>query len=91
MNAATMINDYERLRSVALASRSASGTCRRSMPLVDQGLHAWLMGRSGAQPITSASVASGRTVHLMQRHDMVQLLASMALRSLTEDTHVYLQ
>jgi hypothetical protein len=95
MNAATLINDYEHLRAGVLASRSAAGTHRRSMHWLDQGLHAWLVGRSGAPPqpapTPSGLVASAYTIPLMQHHDMVQLLASMTLQSITEDTHVCLQ
>ncbi len=96
MNAAAMINDYERLRAAALTQRSASGSRRRLKQLVGEGLHAWLMARSDAQAPrrtpTSSGVSPERNVQLtQQRHDMVQLLASMTLQSLTEDTHVYLQ
>ena len=95
MNAAAMINDYERLRAAALTSRSASGTRQRLKQLVGEGLHAWLMARSDAQAPTRtptpSGISAGRNLQLTQRHDMVQLLASMALQSLAEDTHVYLQ
>lgn len=93
MNAAAMINDYERLRAAALTSRSASGSRQRLKQLVGEGLHAWVACSDAQAPTrtpTSSGISPGRNLQLTQRHDMVQLLASMALQSLAEDTHVYL-
>lgn len=85
-----MINAYERLRAAAL--KSTPGTGKRVTQLLSAGLHAWLMTRSGAvAPAVPLGVSQGRTVQRRQRHDIVQLLASMTLQSLTENADVDLQ
>jgi hypothetical protein len=90
MHTAAMINDYERLRAAAL--KSTPGTGKRLTQLLSGGLHAWLMTRSGAEsPPVSPGVSRGRTIQLTQRHDIVQLLASMTLQFLTEDANADLQ
>ena len=87
MPTTAMINAYERLRAAAL--KSTPGTGKRLTQLLRAGLHAWLMTRSGAAaPPVSPGVARGRSVQRRQRHDIIQLLASMTLQSLTENADV---
>lgn len=93
---AAMIDDYEQARSAALTSRPAAVTRRWLQQLVAEGLYAWLMTRSGGVKLhkrapTWVDVSSTRTAQLKQHHAIVQLLASMAIQSLTEDNDVYLQ
>ena len=90
MQTTVMINAYERLRAAVL--KSTPGTGKRLTQLLSEGLHAWLMTRSGAEaPPVSLGVSRGRPVQLTQRHAIVQLLASMTLQSLTEDANADLQ
>ena len=91
----TMTNDYEQARSAALTSRPAVVIRRWLQQLVAEGLYAWLMSRSAAQAHertpTLIDVSPICTAQLKQRRDIVELLASMAIDSLTEDNDVYLQ
>ena len=94
MNQATMpsmlTGDYEQLRAAALTPRSSSAGSSCAQRLVDEGLYAWLMNRGGAQ-VPGHPGAARVSGQRQQRHDMIQLLASMTLQSLTENADVDLQ
>ncbi len=95
MAAAAMINDYEQVRAAALAPGSSPGTRQWLKRLVGEGLYAWIMTRSVAQPHDRAPISmdysSGIIAERNKRDAIVQLLASMTLRSLTEEIDVYIQ
>ena len=86
MDAAAMINDYEQLRAASLASRCSPGTHPWLKRLVGEGLYAWLMTRNSAQShdqaLASINTSSPSAAVLNQHDAIVQLLASMTLRSI---------
>jgi hypothetical protein len=93
MDTTALINDYEQVREAFLRSPSSAATRPCLKRLVGEGLYAWVMTRKRAQPndlaATDYSVTS--SAELKASDAIVQLMASMTLRSLTEETHDYLQ
>jgi hypothetical protein len=93
MDTTALINDYEQLRESFLRSPSSAATRPCLKRLVGEGLSAWVMTRKRAQPndLARTDDSAASTAELNASDAIVQLMASMTLRSLTEETHDYLQ
>ncbi len=88
-----LINDYEQSREAFLRLPSSAATRRCLKRLVGEGLYAWVMTRKRAQSndLAATDYPAPGGAELDASDAIVQLMASMTLRSLTEETHDYLQ
>jgi hypothetical protein len=93
MDTTALINDYEQLREAFLRSPSSAATRPCLKRLVGEGLYAWVMTRNRTQTndLAPTDYSAPSSTELNASDAIVQLMASMTLRSLTEETHDYLQ
>ena len=93
VNATAISSAYEALRASVLTAQISAFTHRRMQRLIAEGLYAWILTLnatpSNEAARTSVDFSSAFTA-TSTRNDsgaLVELIASMTLQSLTEDTY----
>lgn len=91
VNATTIINAYEALRASVLRSQCSPLTQRSMQRLISEGLYAWIMTLNGTDSNeavrTAVDFSSDFTAPFNESGAIVELIASMTLQSLTEETY----
>ncbi len=94
VNSTTIISAYEALRASVLTSQVSPLTYRSMTRLIAEGLHAWIITLNGIplnEPApTAVDYLSEFTAEFNGSGAIVQLIASMTLQSLTEETDEYI-
>jgi hypothetical protein len=91
VKATAMISAYEALRASVLTAQCSPFTHRSMQRVISEGLYAWIitLGRtcSNEPARTSVDNSSDFTAPCNESGAIVQLIASMTLQSLTEETY----
>ena len=91
VKATAIINAYETLRAAVLTSQCSPLTHRSMQRLISEGLYAWIITLNGTcsnEPVrTSVDLSSDFTAPFNESGAIVELIASMTLQSLTEQTY----
>ncbi len=93
VNATAISSAYEALRASVLTSQISPFTHRRMQRLISEGLYAWIITLNGTpsnEPArTSVDFSSDFTATstFNESGTIVELIASMTLQSLTEETY----
>jgi len=91
VNATAIISAYEALRASVLTAQVSPFTHRSMQRLIAEGLYAWIMTLNGTysnEPVrTAVEFSSAFTAPCNENGAIVQLIASMTLQSLTEETY----
>ena len=86
-----IINAYEALRASVLISQCYPLTHQSMQRLISEGLYAWIITLNGTcsnEPVrTSVDFSSDFTAPFNESGAIVELIASMTLQSLTEETY----
>lgn len=90
VNATAIICAYEALRASVLTAQVSPFTHRSMQRVISEGLHAWIITLNGTpnEPArTSVDNSSDFTATFNESGAIVELIASMTLQSLTEETY----
>ena len=91
LNAPAIINAYELLRASVLRSKVSPSSHRSMQRVISEGLYAWIItlnAIASKEPTrTLVDAASGFTAPCNENDAIVELIASMTLQSLTEESY----